>query len=265
VFQKLVKALEPEGRLEEGGGGLDRLRTLAAIGVVVASVCSAIAVLVGAVYDEHGSQEDAVYRQKMVAGQQLERLRDEDTAADVALFGGYEQHILRARDLRRDAASVEARSRLANALRTRAEGQLAVATALLAHFRVRPGQTTSGSGLSYDPSVAYRVRGHSAAALEETLAPGEHRRDARGARLDGVSMAFTAMLFLAALLLFTTAQVYARIKTPEKAPQAPEPGAAVPEPSPKVSKSVLYRAYLPLVTGALVWLFAFLSGLHTAL
>jgi hypothetical protein len=260
MLGKLAKALAPEGRLEEGGGRLHRLRTLATSGVVVASVCSAMSVLVGAVYDEHGSQEDAVYRQQLVVEQQLERLREESIAADVGLFGGYEQHVLGARDLQRDAAVMAANRRLAEALRSRAEDQRTIATALLTRFHVHPWEATNGPGLSYDPSIAYRVQSRSVSALEEALDPGVHRLDARSSRHKGMSMAGVAALFLIALVLFTIAQVYTRIRTPETEALTPEAEAEA-----EVPTSALRHAYALLGTGTLLLIVATIVGLNAAI
>lgn len=265
MIGKIPRALVPEGRLEKGGRGLGQLDALAALGVVVASVSTAIAVLGGAVYDEHGSHDDAVYRQQLVTEQQVERRREEDIAADEALFGGYEQHVLRARELQRNAAAVPVSRRLWETLRSKAENQRAIATALLLRFHVPPWEATNGSDLFYDPRAAYRVRSHDTLALEEALEPGEHRLDARNARQAGISMTWLAVLFLTAGVFFTTAQVYARIKTPKKQAQAPELEAKVPESKARVPTPVLFRAYALLGAGTALWLVAAFLGLHTAL
>jgi hypothetical protein len=270
MFGKLIKAVGPEGRLQGGGDALDRLRALAALGIVIASVCSAIAVLAGAVFDEHGSQDDAVYRQQLVTKQQLGHQREENIAADVALFGDYAQQVLRARDLQR-GASVEPNPRLARALRAKAEGRRAIATAMLARFHVLPWETTNGFRLAYNPSAAYRVQSHTALALDEALDPGEHRLAARSARHDGMSMAGVAALFLIALVLFTFAQVYARFRTPEKKEKQGDDkeqlqlGLGLLTAEQRISASVLRHAYAMVGAGTLVLLSAIFLGLQTAL
>lgn len=267
MFEKLIKALGPEGRLEEGGGELDRLRAVAAVGVVVASVFSAIAVLLGAVYDEHGSQDDTVYRQQLVTEQQHGHLREESVAADVALFGGYEQHVLRARDLQLEASMASSQT-LANSLRAKAESRRAIATAMLARFHVLPWETTTESVLSYDPSAAYLVQGRSIGALAHALEPGEHRREARSAREHGVSMAWAAVLFLIALVFFTAAQVYARIKTPKKEKDKEKTGtpeAKDQKTKPNVPPSALRNACTAIGIGALFLLGGFVVGASAVL
>jgi len=267
-----TKAGEATGR-RKGGWGLDRLATWAAIGVVVASVSSAIAVLGHAVHDEHATHDDAVYRQQLVAEQQIERRREEDIAADEALFGGYEQHVLRARELQQNATALAGNPQLAAALRSRAEGQRAIATALLDRFHVPPWEATAGSGLFYDPSIAYRLRSDSTESLEQVLEPGEHRLESRRARNSAISMAGVAALFLLAALLFTCAPIAARLSLPKPLARAPglkrlaqvlEPPANGGEPAAEAQPFLLYGGYALLGLGALVWLFAASLGLSAA-
>ena len=210
--ETLWKFVKPEDRLRGEADELSGLRFWAAVGIVVVSIASAMSVLQASVYDEHGSQDDAVYRQQLVTQQQSDRSREEAVAQDVALFGSYEQHALHARDLQQQAAALAANPRLAAALATRAEGERAVANALLTGFRVPLSAVAGGSGV-YNPSASYRIQSTLPKVLEDDLNPGEHRLEARSNRNKGVEMTGAAALFLAALVFFTFSQVYARAKT----------------------------------------------------
>ncbi len=248
IVGRLAGILGPEGGLHGAAGGLSRLRVWAAVAIVVVSVASALAVLKASVYDEQASQEDAVYRQQLLTRQQADRSREEEVAQDLFLFGGYEQQVLRARDLRRDAAALAGVPRMAAALRRRAERERAIAAAQLEGFRVALPATSARGGPAFDPSLAYRIATHSPQALEEELDPGRHRLAARAARHDGERMAVVAAIFLAALLFLTLAQVYAGTKAPKQ--RRPEERLA------DVPRSVLRPAYALFGVGALTALLA---------
>jgi hypothetical protein len=207
----LWKFVKPEDPLPGEADELSKLRFWAAVGIVVVSIASAMSVLQASVYDEHGSQDDAVYRQQLVTQQQSDRSREEAVAQDLALFGSYEQHALHARDLQRQAAALTANPRLAATLATRAEGERAVAVALLTGFRVPLSAAASRSGL-YDPSASYRIQSTLPSVLEDDLDPRQHRLEARSNRNRGVEMTGAAALFLAALVFFTFSQIFARAK-----------------------------------------------------
>lgn len=273
MIGRLRQILRPEGDRSEASGGLSRLRFWAAWGMVVVSVLSGLAVLKASVYDETGSQEDALYRQQLVAREGTSHTREEQVAQDLALFGNYEQHVARAQDLRR-AANVTVDPRLAHALRSRAERELAISAALHHDFQVEYPATGEPGGPSYDPSVAYATINRSAIALNDDVNPRPHRLEARSARHDGVGMAGVAALFLGALVLFTFAQVYAAnksVKSPsskseerERSPPqlAARAGAASQTPAappaaavnalPPVEPAVLRLAYLLFGSAAVV-------------
>jgi hypothetical protein len=223
---------------------------LAAAAIVFVSVCSAVSVLKAAVYDERSSHEDALYRQQLVGWQQANRLHEEEVAQDVTLFGGYEQHAMQARDLRRQALALPVGSRQADVLRVKAERERAVAATLLNEFRVTLPLANRRGTLVYNPSQAYRIAIGAPQALEEDLSPREHRLAARSARRDGVRMAGVAALFLAALVLLTFAQVYAGAR----APKAPEAGKPAPP-------AILRLGYVLFAAGGLFGVVATVAGL----
>lgn len=253
MFRRLATVLGPEGGRLGAADGLGRLRFWAAAAIVLVSAGSAVSVLKAAVYDERSSHEDALYRRQLVSWQQANRSREEEVSEDVNLFGGYEQHALHARDLRREALALAASSRLAYTLRAKAEREQAAAATLLTELQV-PSSLAPGHGtLSYDPVGAYRSAVSTPQALEEDLRPGEHRVDAKSARRDGVWMAGVAALFLGALVLLTFAQVYAAARAP-KASEAGEPATAAPP-------AVLRLAYALFTAGILLSLVATIAGL----
>jgi hypothetical protein len=248
--------------------------------MVVVSVLSALAVLKASVYDETGSQKDALYRQQLVAREGTSRTREEQVAQDLALFGNYEQHVARAQGLRH-AADVTADPRLVHALRSRAERELAISAALYHDFQVVYPTTGKRGGLSYDPSTAYAITNGSALALHDDVNPAPHRLEGRSARHDGVGMAGVAALLLGALVLFTLAQVYAanksvkslsskseeRERSPPQpavagaAPQTPAaPPAAAVNALPPVQPAVLRLAYLLFGSATVVTIVGIVLG-----
>ncbi|HEX6667596.1 MAG TPA: hypothetical protein VF081_13490 [Solirubrobacterales bacterium] len=253
MLRWLAKVLGPEGGQHGAADGLSRLRLLAAVAIVFVSAGSAVSVLKAAVYDEQSSHEDALYRQQLVSWQQANREREEQVAQDVTLFGGYEHHVLHARNLRSEALAPTVNPQLASALRAKAERELATAATLLNEFRVEPLLTSGPGAPSYDPSEAYEIIASSPQALAEDLSPRENRIAGRNARLDGVRMAGVAALFLVAVVLLTFAQVYAGAR----APKAPAAGKQVPA----VPRSVLRLAYALFATGTVVALVAAVIGL----
>lgn len=254
MLRRLGKVLGPEGSRHGAADGLSRLRFWAAAAIVLVSAGSAVSVLKAAVYDERGSHEDALYRQQLVSWQQANRQREEEVAQDVALFGGYEQHALHARDLRREALALAANPRLASAVRAKAEREAGTAATLLAEFRVAAPVTSGRGAPIYDPSAAYRIALRDPQVLKEDPGPGDHRFAARSARRDGVWMAEVAAFFLAALVLLTLAQVYAGAM----APKAPAAG----KPAPPAPPTVLRLAYALFVAGILCALVAVDTGLN---
>lgn len=280
MIGRLRQILRPEGDRSEATGGLSRLRFWAAGGMVVVSVLSALAVLKASVYDETGSQKDALYRQQLVAREGTSRTREEQVAQDLALFGNYEQHVARAQGLRH-AADVTADPRLVHALRSRAERELAISAALYHDFQVVYPTTGKRGGLSYDPSTAYAITNGSALALHDDVNPAPHRLEGRSARHDGVGMAGVAALLLGALVLFTLAQVYAanksvkslsskseeRERSPPQpavagaAPQTPAaPPAAAVNALPPVQPAVLRLAYLLFGSATVVTIVGIVLG-----
>lgn len=285
MLGRLWNPLRPEGDPPEEKGGLSRLRFWAAAGMVAASTLSALAVLMVSLYDETGSQEDALYRQQLVAREEASRTREEQVAQDLALFGSYEQHVARAQDLRQAAARA-GEPRLADALRARAERALAISSALYHDFQVTYPSTGRRGGLSYDPSGAYEISSRSAFALDEDVNPAPHRLAARSARNDGVGMAGIAALFLFAVVLFTLSQVYAANRSAkasaselqearppprlrpageEPVPVAADPADATVDALPSVQPAVLRRAYLLFGSATVLTVVALVLGVEILL
>ena len=236
-----------------------RLQSGAAVLIVIASVLSALAVLVGAVYDEHGSQKDAEYRQQMVDRERVERSQEEEVNHDVALFGGFEQHVLHARDLQSAAGAFDAQPRLATALRSRAERERALAADLIDDFQViKP--VANSTGLEYDPSRAYRFAGETLTALGEDINPRPLRRDARADRHRSVWANGIAALFLAAAVLLTFAQVRAARRDSTHARDDSSGPATAAGGSPRAARATFAGGFGALMAG-LVLLFVHASPL----
>jgi hypothetical protein len=250
--------LRLEGKPAETTGGLGHLRALAAGGMVVVSILSAFAVLWASVYDDNASQEDGVYRQQLLTREAAARAHEESVTQELAMFGNYEQHVNRARDLR--AAARASDPTRAEALRSRAEQELAISAALRHDFRVMPPTTGARGGPSYDPDTAYWVATHTVVALHTEIEPAAHRDEARDARKNSVWLALAAALLLAALLFFTLTQIWVAKKSAKasttKWPPIPTQGVLL-----EVEPGVVRGAYLLFACAAAFGISGLVLGL----
>jgi hypothetical protein len=230
--------LRLEGRPAETTGGLGKLRAWAAGGMVIVSILSAFAVLAASVYDDNASQEDGVYRQQLLTREAAARSHEEAVANDLAVFGNYEQHAERARDLR--AAAGAGDSPRAESLRSRAERELAISAALHHDFQVTWPVADEGGTPTYDPDTAYWIATHTVDVLHGEVEPAPRRDEAKDARRNSVWLALAAALFLGALLFFTLTQIWVAKKSarpsPNEWPPIPKQG--------EVGPSVIRGAYL---------------------
>jgi hypothetical protein len=244
--------LRLEGRPAETTGGLGKLRAWAAGGMVIVSILSAFAVLAASVYDDDASQEDGVYRQQLLTREAGARGHEEAVAQDLAVFGNYEQHVDRARDLR--AAAGAGDSARAEALRSQAERELAISAALHHDFQVMWPTTDEKHSPTYDPDNAYWIATHTVAVLHGEVEPAPHRDEARDARNNSVWLALAAALFLGALLFFTLAQIWVAKKSARVSPIAWPPIPTKGEVEPRVVRGayLLFACASAFMSGGLV-------------
>jgi hypothetical protein len=262
VFERLCGLLRLEGKLDETIGGLGKLRALAAGGMVIVSILSAFAVLAASVYDDEASQHDGVYRQQLLTREATAHSHEEEVTRDLAVFGNYEQHVDRARDLR--AAARAGDPARAEALRARAERELAIGAALRHDFRVIPPKPGGRAGPGYNPDSAYWTATHTVGVLHDEVEPAPLRVEARNARQNSVGMALAAALFLGALLFFTLAQIWVAKKL-AKAARTEWPPIPTQGPLLEVEPSVRRGAYLLFACATALSLGGLVLGLGIAI
>jgi hypothetical protein len=177
-----------------------------ALGIVIVSILTATMAWRASVWSERSSNTDELTRQDTVQEQQLRATLSQNVAQDIRVFGRYEEHSLRARELERDARRVRG-SALARELEREAAEQRTLAKALRAYFVAgQPIDALEGDGVEYNPEFTLRTLVANETELE-TLRPRELREEAREAHLKAVRLTGLAVLFVAALLFLTLAEV----------------------------------------------------------
>ncbi|HZD17480.1 MAG TPA: hypothetical protein VE669_05010, partial [Actinomycetota bacterium] len=143
---------------ERGGGDRWSFRTVIAICIAVVSVLGAVAAWRAAVVSIRASDlnEDGLLAlvQKEQVRTQLESTVDED----LRLFAEYQEHIKSWRLLQRDARKMRgSHPDLAESMRAEAQGELAVARALIPFFRGGTPDLGNGKGtVVYDRDFVLR-------------------------------------------------------------------------------------------------------------
>jgi hypothetical protein len=180
-------------------------RTAVAVAIAIVSVFGAVAAwrasVVSILASDLNEEGLLTLVQKEQVRAQLESLVDED----LRLFAEYQEHIAASRLLRRDADRVR-NPELAEDLRAQAQGELALARALIPFFR---GATPDLGGEEGD--VAYD-RAFVLANLQEfdptfsELRPGRLFAQARTEHTRTVNLVLVVALFVAALFFLTIAQ-----------------------------------------------------------
>lgn len=195
-----VEVHEAEGDLESAGRRV--LRARVALAIVALSIFAAVAGWRASVFDERSSSANAMFHQDVVVQQQLEANHEATVARDITQYSELEQHWFMAARLQRDAGAPGAASSTLQS----AGSERVAAEESLANFEAQAPQLYTNGTASYDPATAYthdvagdtRLGGlHPAAALRRSNSESDQ----------AVNMTGVAALFVAALVLFTLAQV----------------------------------------------------------
>lgn len=170
------------------------LRARVALAIVALSIFSAVAGWRASVFDERSSSSNAVFHQDLLLQQQLEADHEGAVARDVTQYGQLEQNWF--------MASRSAQSGSAQA----AERERTAAEEAGNQFEVQTPTLNANGTVSYDPASAY-----SSGVATDTELGGLHPAAALAASNSesdqAVNMTGVAALFVAALVLFTLAQV----------------------------------------------------------
>lgn len=191
-----------------------RLRFALALGIVVASISSAVAGAGAELYYEHSSQAQGLFRQALIAVQQREQRYESDIASDLRQFGTYEQDVVLGHLLRRDAQTAH------GALADRLQSDAFAAEQLAAlHWDANflwawPSRYTEAAP-AIDPAGAYADVVVGSPDLE-AVDPARLHEEAWSDRRSAVNMTGVAAVFVIALVLLTLSQMRIR-RSPDRA------------------------------------------------
>jgi hypothetical protein len=188
---------------EEGGGG--RLRRYTALGIVIVSILAAAMAWRASVADEASGSKEQLAEQNYLQQQELTATDEAEVFHDLGLFDRYEENVDLAVALQRDAE--HARPAAARALSVRAQQELQLAQSEQPLFE-GPLPTTRRDGtVTYDAAYARSQARLRDVELLDLQPPGQLRAQAGALREKGVHLTGLAVLFVAALVLLTFAEL----------------------------------------------------------
>ena len=202
---------EPDGTTTQSEDNIrhGRLRFVVAFAIVLGAVSTAAAAWRAEIFTEYASQKEALFRQDLTGQQLYERLDEEQVAAGVRHFTGYEQDVLLASQLQREADV--AKGKRATQLGVEAQNeQAAAAVRYTTDSALQSVAFTDRQGRPLaDPAVGYAWTVLNDAALA-TFNPADRDADAQTARDDSVKMAGIAVLFALMVVLLTLSEIRLR-------------------------------------------------------
>jgi hypothetical protein len=192
-----------EGQAERPAGHY--LRFAIALGIVVASISSAVAGVGAELYNEQSTQNESLFRQAVITLQERERAIEGDVASDLQRFAAYEQAFM----LGHVAQNAEktATGRLAERVYADATAQEQLAALDEQSFLHSLTPFYTGSPYpAVDVTDGYRNAVHNSGELNEAD-PAALQRRASSDRQSAVDLTGVAAVFVFALVLLTVAQM----------------------------------------------------------
>ena len=175
-----------------------------ALAIVVVSILAATMAWRASVADDAASESTLRAEQNLLQRQELRASDESIVLHDIAVFGTYEENENLARLLRRSAARVPGREARALALRAQQDLQLAQQESAL--FEVALPSDAHGT-VTFDAAYARRAARLRDANLLDLEAPSTLRSKAGREETKGLRLTGLAVLFVAALVFFTFAQL----------------------------------------------------------
>jgi hypothetical protein len=190
---------------EEGRDSRRWLGFAIALGIVVASISSAVAGAGAELYNERSTQSESLYRQALITLQQRERVFESDIASDLQQFGSYEREFLLGHLLQSDEQT--ATGELAARIRSDAVAaeQLAALDEQQNFVLALPGGYTAAAP-TIDPTALYTAAVRNSSDLQRVDAAELHHETTTD-RADAVDMTGVAAVFVFALVLLTLGQM----------------------------------------------------------
>jgi hypothetical protein len=197
-------AQSPEETPAHPPGDGRRSQVVLALAIVVMSILAATMAWRASVADDAAGGSSQLAEQNLLQQQELTASDEAVVLHDIAIFGTYEEYENLGNLLQRAAARAPAAQ--ASALAVRAEQDLEFAQREDALFEVYLPTVTNGIA-SFDASYARRATLLRDSDLLNLQAPSALRADAAAQERNGLRLTGLAVLFVAALVLFTFAQL----------------------------------------------------------
>jgi hypothetical protein len=175
-----------------------------ALAIVVMSILAATMAWRASVADDAAGGSTQLAEQNLLQQQELTASDESLVLHDITVFGTYEEHENLGRLLKRDAARAPAGQ--ARALGLRAQQELGLAQRDAALFEVAQPSVAKGM-VTFDAAYARRAAVLRDADLLALQAPSTLRSKADQQETKGLRLTGLAVLFVAALVFFTFAQL----------------------------------------------------------
>lgn len=187
-------------------GGRWSFRTVIAICIAVVSVLGAVAAWRAAVISIRASDLNEEGMLQLVQKEQVRARLESTVDEDLRLFAEYQTHVRHWQLLKRDARKVRrSNPELSAALNAEAQGELAVARALIPFFRGGTPALGTGADLAYERDFVLRNLQRTDPVFRE-LHPETSFALAREEHARTVQLVLVLALFVAGLFFLTLAQ-----------------------------------------------------------
>ncbi|HWF52577.1 MAG TPA: hypothetical protein VG294_18185 [Solirubrobacteraceae bacterium] len=200
AIEAVAMAIEAE---DEGSG---RLRRYTALGIVIVSIFAAAMAWRASVADDGAGSKEQLAEQNLLQQQELTATDEASVFHDLSLFGRYEEHVNLAVALERDAAQATPAA-TARALSVRAQQERQLAHSEQALFEGPLPTTRRDGSVSYDAAYARSQAQLRDVELLDLQPPEQLRAQASTLHEKGVRLTGLAVLFVAALVLLTFAEL----------------------------------------------------------
>jgi hypothetical protein len=203
---RAVEAVEAvETASAEGGEGGGRLRRYTALGIVAVSILTAAMAWRASAADETAGAKEQLATENVFQQQELMASDESSVIHDIGLFDRYEEHLNLARALQRDAA--HASGSAARALAVQVQEARGLARDEQPLFEGPLPTTRPDGSVTFDAAYARSQARLRDFELADLKSPSQLRAQAGVEHERGVRLTGLAVLFVAALVLLTFAEL----------------------------------------------------------
>jgi len=205
-FASTARAVEAvETASAEGGEGGGRLRRYTALGIVAVSILTAAMAWRASAADETAGAKEQLATENVFQQQELMASDESSVIHDIGLFDRYEEHLNLARALQRDAA--HASGSAARALAVQVQEARGLARDEQPLFEGPLPTTRPDGSVTFDAAYARSQARLRDFELADLRSPSQLRAQAGVEHERGVRLTGLAVLFVAALVLLTFAEL----------------------------------------------------------